>query len=85
MALAHRPVLRAPYSITLTEKAKEKMSAYLGDDSFANEPIGDIVNSPVIRIEYGVRDADGLYTDEFGINGTAAKIGYWTAKAVYHP
>ena len=43
------------------------MSAYLGDDSFANEPIGDIVNSPVIRIEYGVRDADGLYTDEFGV------------------
>ncbi|HHV93500.1 MAG TPA: hypothetical protein GXX47_03050 [Firmicutes bacterium] len=66
-ALAHRPVPRAPYSITLTEKAKEKMSAYLGDDSFANEPIGDIVNSPVIRIEYGVRDADGLYTDEFGV------------------
>ncbi|NLY52280.1 MAG: hypothetical protein GX063_05145 [Firmicutes bacterium] len=66
-ALEHRPVPRPPYSITLTKKAREKMAAYLRDDSFGSEPIGDLVNSPVIKIEFGVRDADGIYTDEFGV------------------
>jgi uroporphyrinogen decarboxylase len=66
-ALEHRPVPRPPYSISLTERAQAKMAAYLNDDSFGTEPIGDIVASPVIRIEYGIRDAEGIYTDEFGV------------------
>jgi uroporphyrinogen decarboxylase len=43
------------------------MVAYFQEQSFGNKPIGDIVSSPVIRVEFGARDADGIYTDEFGV------------------
>ncbi len=66
-ALEHKPVPRTPYSIGLTEEARASMVAYYQDESFGSEPIGDMVMSPVIKVEFGVRDAAGIYTDEFGV------------------
>lgn len=66
-ALKHKSLPRAPYSVGFTEPARDKMAAYFQDESFGKEVIGDIVISPVIKIEYGVRDKKGIYVDEFGV------------------
>lgn len=66
-SVEHREVPRVPFSIGFTEPARKKMSQYLNDPSFGKKILGDLVSSPVIKIEYGVRDENGFYTDEFGV------------------
>jgi uroporphyrinogen decarboxylase len=66
-ALDHEQVPRAPYSIGFTEQARDMMATYFDDEDFGKEPVGDMVSSPVIQVEFGVRDADGTYIDEFGV------------------
>ncbi len=66
-ALRHQPPDRVPYQVGFTVPAREKMAAYYGDPDFTAQIGNHMIVVPVIRVEWGVRDADGFYTDEFGL------------------
>ncbi len=66
-ALAFEPVPRVPYKIDFTVPAKEKLLASPQGRELYENLDDDIVGTPIIKIEYGVRDEKGFYKDEFGV------------------
>jgi hypothetical protein len=66
-ALEHKPVDFVPYQVNFTVPAREKMARFYGNDDFMAGIGNHLALAPVIRIEWGKRDADGFYTDEFGV------------------
>ena len=66
-ALEHRATDFVPYQVNLTVPARERLAAFYGDPGFEAGIGNHLAGVSVIRIEYGVRDAEGFYTDEFGV------------------
>jgi uroporphyrinogen decarboxylase len=66
-ALRHEAPDKVPYQISFTVPARQKMAEYYGDPHFAAKLGNHMTTVPVIRVEWGVRGADGYYTDEFGL------------------
>jgi len=66
-ALAHRPVPRVPCSIAFTTQARDIFLADAEGKQLYHELDNDISASPVTRIEFGMRDERGWYTDEFSV------------------
>lgn len=67
MALAHRPVDIVPYQVNFTVPARRKMAEFYGTPAFEAAIGNHLAGVSVIRIEFGKRDAQGYYTDEFGV------------------
>jgi len=67
-SLAFRTVSRVPYCVSFTVAAKEKFCASPTGQEMFNRIDNDIVSTPVLRIEFGVRDDAGRYVDEFGVS-----------------
>jgi uroporphyrinogen decarboxylase len=65
-ALEFRQVPRVPYCIGFTVYARERFLASPYKD-ILNRLDNDVIQVPVIRIKFGTRDANGFYTDEFGV------------------
>jgi len=65
--LAFRPVPRVPYMIEFTIPAMQKLLSCPDGRELYSRLDNDIIASKVIKIEYGVRNEKGLYTDEFGV------------------
>ena len=66
-ALAFQEVPRVPYAVGFTIPARQRFCADPTGRELFEQIDNDLHVSPVIRIEYGVRDPDGRYTDEFGV------------------
>lgn len=66
-ALRHETPDKVPYQIGFTVPARRKMAEYYGDPDFAAKIGNHMAQVPVIRVEWGVRGPDGMYTDEFGL------------------
>jgi len=66
-ALAFEKVPRVPYTMGFTSPARQAMEADPRGRELLARLDADVVSTPVIRIEYGVRDEHGLYEDEFGV------------------
>jgi uroporphyrinogen decarboxylase len=66
-ALAFERVPRVPYSVDFTVPAREKLCASATGRQLYNSIANDLLLTPVIRVEWGVHDAAGLYEDEFGL------------------
>ncbi len=66
-ALGHRPADIVPYNVNLTVPARAKLAEFYGDPDFVAGIGNHLASAPVIRIEYGVTDEEGCYTDEFGV------------------
>ena len=66
-ALAFRPVPRTPHEIGFTVHAKEKLLASTEGKALYERLDNDMAWSSVIRVELGVRNKNGLYSDEFGV------------------
>ncbi|HOX08499.1 MAG TPA: hypothetical protein PK280_19040, partial [Planctomycetota bacterium] len=65
-ALQHKPVEVVPYNVGMTFPARRKMAEFYGDPNFETKLGNCLASSPSIRIEYGKRDADGFYVDDYG-------------------
>jgi len=66
-ALGHESPDKVPYFVDFTVPAREKMAEFYGDADFVSKIGNHMTVVPVIQIEFGVRGADGFYTDEFGV------------------
>ncbi|HHW09569.1 MAG TPA: hypothetical protein GXX29_06310 [Firmicutes bacterium] len=66
-ALDHQRIPRAPYAVDFTVLARAKARERLGEIVPPEGWMGDIVVSPVIKVEWGKRHPDGFYVDEFGV------------------
>ncbi len=66
-ALDHRPTDIVPYQVNLTVPAREALAEFYGDPGFEAGIGNHLASASVIRIEYGVTDEKGYYTDEFGV------------------
>ncbi len=66
-ALRHERPDKVPYHVGFTVPAREKMAEFYDDPDFVAKIGNHLTVVPVIRVEWGVRDADGYYTDEFGL------------------
>jgi len=65
-ALAHRPVEVVPYNVGFTVPARRKMAEFYGDPRFEEKIGNHLAPVPVVRVEFGIRGAEGRYLDEFG-------------------
>jgi uroporphyrinogen decarboxylase len=65
-ALAHRPPGIVPYHLKFTAPARRTMADFYGDADFERRLGNHLAFVPAIRVEFGRRDADGFYTDEYG-------------------
>ncbi len=66
-ALKHQPPDKVPYHVGFTVPARQKMAEHYGDPQFITRIGNHMTIVPVIRVEWGVRNAEGYYTDEFGL------------------
>jgi uroporphyrinogen decarboxylase len=66
-ALAFEPVPRVPYAIDFTVPARGKLCASPRGRALYERLANDLLLTPVIRVEWGSYDAQGLYEDEFGL------------------
>lgn len=66
-ALAFEPVDRVPYAVDFTGPAREKLCADPEGRLLYERLRNDLLLSPVLRVEWGVRDAAGYYRDEYGL------------------
>lgn len=66
-ALAFEKVPRVPYCVDFTVPAKERLNASASGRELYKKLDNDMVLSPVNRVEWGKRDANGVYKDEFGL------------------
>lgn len=66
-ALGFEKVPRVPYAIDFTVPAKQKLCSSVRGRALQGRLANDLVLSPAIRVEWGVRDPGGFYTDEFGL------------------
>ena len=65
--LRFEKVPRVPYAIDFTVPALQKLLSSDEGRALHDRLANDLLLTPVIRVEWGVRDAHGLYTDEFGL------------------
>jgi uroporphyrinogen decarboxylase len=66
-SLAFEKVPRTPYAIDFTVPARQKLCASKsGEEAYASLS-NDLMLTPVIKVEWGVRGPDGTYRDEFGL------------------
>jgi len=66
-ALSFESVPRIPYGIGFTILAEEKFCSDPDRRELFEKIDNDLIASPVLRVEFGVRGKDGKYTDEFGV------------------
>jgi uroporphyrinogen decarboxylase len=66
-ALSFEKVSRVPYAIDFTVPAKQKLCSSARGIALLGRLSNDVVLTPAIRVEWGVRDPEGCYTDEFGL------------------
>jgi uroporphyrinogen decarboxylase len=66
-ALAFERVERVPYAIDFTVPAREKLCADAAGRALYEQLRNDLLATPVLRVEWGKRDAAGYYRDEFGL------------------
>lgn len=66
-ALAFESVPRVPYAVDFTVPAREKLCASSAGRKLYDSIANDLLLTPVIRVEWGMHDAEGLYEDEFGL------------------
>jgi len=66
LALNFESVPRVPYTIGFTVPARAKLEADPVGKALCARMDNDMLLSPTIRVEWGVRDKQGQYTDEFG-------------------
>jgi uroporphyrinogen decarboxylase len=66
-ALAFENVPRVPYAIDFTVPAREALVATAEGRALFGRIRNDLLFSPVFRVEWGVRRADGTYRDEYGL------------------
>jgi uroporphyrinogen decarboxylase len=67
LALSFEKVPRVPYAIDFTVPAMRMLLSSNEGREFHGRLKNDLLLTPAIRVEWGVRDAHGLYTDEFGL------------------
>jgi uroporphyrinogen decarboxylase len=66
-ALNFEKVPRVPYAIDFTVPALHTLLSSVEGKALYERLANDLILTPAIRVEWGVRDAHGLYTDEFGL------------------
>ena len=66
-ALDFEAVPRVPYAVDFTVPAREKLCASTAGRRLYDRIVNDLLLTPVIRVEWGFYDAEGLYEDEFGL------------------
>ena len=66
-ALAFEPVPRVPYAVDFTVPARRRLCASATGKRLYHRIANDLFLTPAIRVEWGIRDASGLYRDEFGL------------------
>jgi uroporphyrinogen decarboxylase len=66
-ALSFEKVPRVPYAIDFTVPALQTLRSSAEGRALHDRMANDLILTPAIRVEWGVRDARGLYTDEFGL------------------
>jgi hypothetical protein len=66
-ALAFESVERVPYAIDFTVRAREKLCADAAGRVLYEGLRNDLLAAPVLRVEWGKRDAAGYYRDEYGL------------------
>jgi uroporphyrinogen decarboxylase len=66
-ALNFEKVPRVPYAIAFTVPALQKLRSSKLGRSLHDAMADDLLLIPSIRVEWGVRDEQGSYTDEFGL------------------
>jgi uroporphyrinogen decarboxylase len=66
-ALRFESVPRVPYAIDFTVPALERLRSSAEGRDLHDRLANDIMLTPIIRVEWGLRDEHGLYTDEFGL------------------
>jgi uroporphyrinogen decarboxylase len=66
-ALSFEKVPRVPYAIDFTVPAMKKLLSSSAGRSLHERIANDLLLTPAIRVEWGVRDESGQYQDEFGL------------------
>jgi hypothetical protein len=66
-AFGFEKVCRIPYAVDFTVPAYQKLCATARGRDLYRRLANDVVVTPAIRVEWGVRDSSGLDTDEFGL------------------
>ncbi|UCD27421.1 MAG: hypothetical protein JSV03_09850 [Planctomycetota bacterium] len=66
-ALRHEPPDKVPYYMAFLVPEHEKLVDYFGDPDYYDKLGCDMTITAVTRVSWGVRDADGYHTDEFGL------------------
>ena len=67
-ALSHQPVDIVPYHVGFTVPARNKMAAFYGNANFEAGLGNHLAVVPCVRVEWGKRDENGMYIDEFGLH-----------------
>src|SRR5512144_1555391 len=66
-ALSFETLPRVPYAVDFTVPALQRLCSSAAGRALHGSLANDMVLTPVIRVEWGARDAHGMYTDEFGL------------------